>query len=93
MLLTSPRKSSNKKLAAIVTTSCVIQAHTRRDLPICCHMKGHLQLLKLWYSVIYEKYNMHRLMFSLPMHYNIWQPYKFCAILMRRKFYPLPTPV
>ena len=48
-------------------------------------MKVHLQLLKFLYSVTYEKYGMHQLMFSLPLHYGIWHP---CAILIWRKFYP-----
>ena len=89
LLLTSHRTSSTKELVAIVRTLCETQAHTRRDLPVCCDMKVHLQLLRVLYSVTYERYHMHQLMFSLPLHYGIWYPYKYYAILIWRKFYPL----
>ena len=44
---------------------------------------------KFLYRVGYEKYNMHQLMFSSPVHYGMWQPYKCWAFLMWRKFCPL----
>ena len=89
LLLTSHRTSSNKELVAIVRMLCEIQAHTRRDLPSCCDMKVHLQLFRFLYSVTYEQYHMHQMMFSLPLHCGIWHPYKYCAILIWRKFYSL----
>ena len=59
LLLTSHHTSSNKELVAIVRSLCEIQAHTTRDLPVCCNMKVHLQLLRFVYTVTYEKYDMH----------------------------------
>ena len=46
MLVTSHRTSSNKELFHIVRTLSEIQAHMRCDLPICCDMKVHVQLLR-----------------------------------------------
>ena len=34
---------------------------------------------------------MHQMMFCLPLYYGIWRPYKYCAILVCRKCYPLLT--
>ena len=48
-----------------------------RDLPICCDMKVHVQLLRFLYSVTYKRYDMHQMMFCVPLHYGIWHPYKY----------------
>ena len=77
---------SVNQCVAIVKTLCEIQAHTRRHLPVCCDMKVHLQLLTFLYSVTYEKYHIHQPMFSL--HYGIWHPYKYSAILIWRNSIP-----
>ena len=89
LLLTSHCTSSEKELGAVARSLCEIQAHTRHDLPVCCDMKVRLQLLKFLHSVAYEKYDMDQLMFFVPLHHGTWHPYKYCAILIWRKFHPL----
>ena len=47
----------------------------------------HLKHLTFLYCATCDKYDLHHLIFSAPLHYGIWYPYNYFAIVLGRNFY------
>ena len=58
-------------------------------MPLCVDVKIHGAVLKMLYSLSYERWDMHRFLGAMPLMYGIWHPYKHCLTLIYQRFYGL----
>ena len=58
-------------------------------MPMLVDMNIHYRLLKLMHGSSTAQYDFGMWMFSLPVLYGVWHPYKYCVQAVYRVFFPI----
>ena len=58
-------------------------------MPMLVDMNIHYRLLKLMHGSSTANFDFGLWMFSIPVVYGVWHPYKYCVLAVYRCFFPI----